>query len=101
VWEVSRHDLLFRFPLFYASTFISSRDAPGQCFTRRSLGKSNRVESGRVACHNIQMYITHSGFLQENFFRIFLSPCGIVVYGAKYFLDPRSKRRASAGVLVF
>jgi hypothetical protein len=82
------------------TTAMEETETPGQCVSRRNLGKSNRVERGKDASHNIQNYTIASGFLQENFFRIFLSPCGREVYSEKYFLDPRARKGVLAGVLV-
>jgi hypothetical protein len=85
----------------YYSAAAEEAELLGSIFPGRgNLGKSNRVERGQDACRNIHNYSISGGFLQENFFGIFLSPCGIVVYRAKYFLDAPWKRRGSAGVLV-
>jgi hypothetical protein len=66
-----------------ASTAIEETEPLGQCYPRRSLGKSISVERGQDACCNKRMYTTRSGFLQVNFFRIFVSPCEIGVCGEK------------------
>jgi hypothetical protein len=56
------------------STATEEAGPLGWCIPGGSLGKSSRVERGKDACHNVHNSTISGGFLQEKFFRIFLSP---------------------------
>jgi hypothetical protein len=68
-----------------SETFIATEETEplGRCIPRGAWAKAITSKVGKDVCSNVHNYTISGSFLQENLFRIFLSPCGIVVYGAK------------------
>jgi hypothetical protein len=77
------------------TTAMEEAELLGQCVSRGSLDTRKRLSKPLSAAPprfkeprlpvrcSIHTYTIRGNFLQENFFRIFLSPCGAVVCDAK------------------